>query len=632
MAAREQMGINIQPSMIDRVAAGLKYMIQGVGPENWFGPMQPIQPQAQDKAAGRQFDYPVGYNLRIQPRSEETIGFSALRGMAESYDLMRLVIETRKDQVAAYEWEIIPKNKDDSANQYKKDIIAATDFLQQPDRENDWAEWLRLMVEDMLVINAICICPRQNRGGKLYSLDLVDGGTIKRLLDDDGRTPILPSPAYQQILKGITAVDYTTEELIYMVRNKRTWKIYGYCYDELTEILTSSRGWVSFDSLTDEDVVATRSPTGEFQWQKPSRIVREQWDGYMYHFYSRSMDMMVTPEHRMLVDSLPKTLGGNKTRKGDAIITAQELAEHGNSMIKIPVTSNWIGDELGDVFFEEPRKKTLNLSGDDFCALLGAYLAEGNIRSAGGIEVAQLESSKGYVIYKELFDRIGGSYNGRAFVLSLGAVTEFFREFGHAHEKFIPQSILNATPRQLAIFWDYYIAGDGCHEARPNISGRGNHPESAESATTVSKRLADGLVEVAQKLGFSASVTIMPACEQKFDIGGKVYVSNCRESYKIRCRYSKAMSVSSEKVHYIGGIYCVTVPNGIVYVRRNGKPAWAGNSPVEQVIMTVNIALRRQMSQLPFYTEGQYPGGNCSTTKGLAGTAGQGLPRHGGTA
>ena len=32
-------------------------------------------------------------------------------------------------------------------------------------------------------------------------------------------------------------------------------------------------------------------------------------------------------------------------------------------------------------------------------------------------------------------------------------------------------------------------------------------------------------------------------------------------------------------IHYQGKVYCCTLPNeGILYVRRNGKPCWCGNS------------------------------------------------------
>jgi len=617
-SGRERKGVNFDQQTIDsvvrgeptfrsRIADSIKYIVAGVTPSTWMSPQQPLSPMADKEeqgTIGRQMDFRVGHNLTTQPRADESVSFQQLRALADGYDLMRIIIETRKDQVEKYRWEFVPKKKGEEQD---AGVLRATEFFEKPSTEHDWSGWLRIILEDLLVLDAVTLYPQKSFGGKIIAFEPVDAATIKRVIDQSGRTPQPPSPAYQQVLKGIPAVDYTTEEMLYRMRNPRSNRIYGYCYDDITEILTRTRGWVLFDELCDGDEVATRSCDGEFQWQKPSRVVREEWDGDMHHFSSRSMDLMVTPEHRMLVDTLPRSLGGNKTRKGDAIITAEQLVKHGNSMVKIPVTSRWLGEEVEEISFNGVGQKTLNLSGDDFCALMGAYLAEGNLRSAGGIEIAQLEKSKGFTLYKDLFDRIGGSYNGRSFILSLRAITEYFRTFGHAHEKFIPQLILNATPRQLEIFWDFYIAGDGCHESRPNETGRGSQPDSAESATTVSKRLADGLVEIAQKLGFSASVSIKAASQQEFNIKGKRYISNCRESYKIRCRYSKAMSVTSEVVHYAGGIYCVTVPNGIVYVRRNGKPAWSGNSPVEQIVMTVNIALRRQLHQLAYYTDGNVP-------------------------
>ena len=54
----------------------------------------------------------------------------------------------------------------------------------------------------MLVIDAATLYPRYNRGGSLYALDVIDGATIKVLIDENGRTPAPPDPAYQQILHG----------------------------------------------------------------------------------------------------------------------------------------------------------------------------------------------------------------------------------------------------------------------------------------------------------------------------------------------------------------------------------------------------------------------------------------------
>lgn len=225
---RESMGSAIEPSLIQRLVTGLRYTVQGVGPTNWFGPQQPIAPQAQDATEGRAFDYPVGVNLRIQPRSGENVSFAALRGLADGYDLLRLVIETRKDQIEAFEWEIVPKNKEDSADAMKADIHAVTEFFERPDKEHDWSQWLRMQLEDLLVIDAIAVYPRMTLGGQLYAFELVDGATLKRVLDDGGRTPLPPSPAYQQVLKGIPASDYSSDQLVYTMRNPRTNRIYGY--------------------------------------------------------------------------------------------------------------------------------------------------------------------------------------------------------------------------------------------------------------------------------------------------------------------------------------------------------------------------------------------------------------------
>lgn len=79
--------------------------------ENWFGPAAPIAPLAPIEIAGRQWDYPAGYNLSTLPRRFEPVTFAALRSLADGYDLLRLVIETRKDQAARQTWNITARGK-----------------------------------------------------------------------------------------------------------------------------------------------------------------------------------------------------------------------------------------------------------------------------------------------------------------------------------------------------------------------------------------------------------------------------------------------------------------------------------------------------------------------------------------
>ena len=377
-----------------------------------------------------------------------------------------------------------------------------------------------------------------------------------------------------------------------------TSNFWGMCYDDETEILTKDRGFVPFSELTPDDEVATRNKDKKFEWQKPTHYTDYEYSGEMHHFKSRSMDLLVTPDHRMLVS----LMAGKAGKRNESIVLAKDFARGLNNERRIPVTSQWDSNsELSFRAFPNPHGSTEDriLSGDDYCALLGAYLAEGNIKSEGGIEIAQKEKSKGFKLYKALAERIGStSYNGKSFYIGSKSLSGHFKQLGLAHEKYIPADIRDLPVRQLQILWDHYVAGDGHFLKRENKSGRGKHPSHQLRISTVSRQLADNLVEIGQKLGFSVSVTKKPSRLQSFN--GRI--SECREVYILGCRRSETMSVSEETESYAGRVYCVTVPNGIIYVRRNGKPSWCGNCDIDQ-IEQINIEIDKAISQMILFKD-----------------------------
>jgi len=228
----------LSAGLVARVTQAARYVLSGVAPDGWFGPLQPLEPIAPPSVAGRRFDYPTGYNLNYNPRSYEAVSFEELRALADSCDILRSVIETRKDQVEAQEWTIRVRANDNSSrvpvatDDQKQRIDAILQFLHSPDREHGFDQWLRLILEDMFVIDGVALYKRRNRAGGLFALEVMDAATIKLLIDDSGRSPVPPDPAYQQILKGIPAADYTREELMYLVHNPRSHKIYGYSHVE----------------------------------------------------------------------------------------------------------------------------------------------------------------------------------------------------------------------------------------------------------------------------------------------------------------------------------------------------------------------------------------------------------------
>lgn len=223
---------NVDESFVAQLQAKAKSFISNITGGTWFGPNQPIAPAAPE-TQGRTWDYMAGYNLIIKPRQTEQIGFADLRALAENLDILRLVIETRKDQVMAQSWSIMSVNEED-AGKFDDDIKSVKDFLQFPARDDrgvpvlDFERWLRKLLDDVFVIDALSIEPRKNKGGKLFSLDPIDGATIVARIDAFGRTPTPPDVAYQQVLKGLPANNLTADQLIYYPRNLRTNKVYGY--------------------------------------------------------------------------------------------------------------------------------------------------------------------------------------------------------------------------------------------------------------------------------------------------------------------------------------------------------------------------------------------------------------------
>jgi len=253
----------IASSVIDAVVRGVSYTVRGASaPDDFFGPGQPLLPTAQEQAHGRQFDYPFAVNTQQAPRANEAVSFGQLIGLADNYDLLRLVIETRKDQIEKLGWSIAkrmkpgePKPKTGSPQDAR--IAPLEAFLAFPDKEHEFGVWLRAFLEDMFVIDAATIYPRPTIGGQarrngrnspddagavailddLYSLDLLDGATIVRKVDNGGRTPLPPSVAYQQVIKGLPATDYTRDDLLYLPRNFRTRRLYG--YSPVEQIITT---------------------------------------------------------------------------------------------------------------------------------------------------------------------------------------------------------------------------------------------------------------------------------------------------------------------------------------------------------------------------------------------------------
>jgi len=226
-----------------------------------FPPATPLNPalinapRNDGRADPRKYEFPVAWNIQIV--EQRNIPFRVLREVADGADIIRKCIEVNKAALVGMDWDI-SINEDAISRvmaeqgigntkaaqlvreQYQAEITKAKDFWRMPDRMNgmSFQEWLMMALEEVLVIDALSIYPNRTLDNKsLHSLEIIDGTTIKPLLNAHGSRPLAPHPAFQQILWGFprgefTASpdadgEFTSDDLVYVPRIRRTWTPYG---------------------------------------------------------------------------------------------------------------------------------------------------------------------------------------------------------------------------------------------------------------------------------------------------------------------------------------------------------------------------------------------------------------------
>jgi hypothetical protein len=188
-----------------------------------LGPGAPIPPGHTAEGSPRRWDYRIGTNIPPKPRNDETYSFDTLRSFVRSYDVARLCKEKRKDDLRSLTWSVRPRpiegmTRAERIAQRKgaEDAInEATGFLLTPDQEVMWGPWLMKWADQLFGTDSATIYLRPTLGGELYALEVVDGTTIKVLLDAQGRLPQAPEPAYVQIVKGMPWGWYSRDQIVY---------------------------------------------------------------------------------------------------------------------------------------------------------------------------------------------------------------------------------------------------------------------------------------------------------------------------------------------------------------------------------------------------------------------------------
>lgn len=362
-----------------------------------------------------------------------------------------------------------------------------------------------------------------------------------------------------------------------------------FCYDAETEVLTTE-GWKAWPDVEGTESFGTVNPeTGELEYQSASEQFEGEYDGDMYRVKSEQVDLLVTPQHRMWV----KAHDTQANKRGEEPYRVRHAHEIVGKRVAYQKTAAWRGQETGTVTVPGVKRtwtvkdgsgRTRHYSGSEFplpefARFLGHWLAEGSL-NGHQIIVAQNRGPK--------LDAIAANIEAMglpAYIPATGhgavrtqcvSLRDTLEACGRrAHEKIIPSFVHEWGPGVLRAFLDAYAEGDG------STRKDGNHTV----LYTTSKHLADQLQIIAIKAGWSANVRVDDRTGHERVMPDGQRFRNRRECYIVSLVKTRVCPLVNHNgarndgwEHYRGKVYCVKVPNGLLFVRRNGKPVVSGNT------------------------------------------------------
>ena len=357
---------------------------------------------------------------------------------------------------------------------------------------------------------------------------------------------------------------------------------YALCFDDQTEIMTR-RGFKKFKELLHgEDVATLNQATHEWEWQQPTAYTDERYAGDLIHFGGGDTgryDLMVTPNHRMYC-SRPHI---GPRWDGWQFVPAADIKARSWQLYR---GCEWVGESVASISIPmatgKPKSSRLrNLDSfdpGDFMELVGWYLSEGTLSKANQqVQICQNQGGN-YERIVALAKRLGfNPYRApNRVVITSKQLFEYVEPLGCSDQKHIPSNLKVLSQPLLHRLLEGYWLGDG------NSFEDGRF----HSASTVSAKLMADLVEVLMKCGYAATASWSPGAIGH-SIGDGKPIQTAKPKWQLSVSRSTTPTIETEPtlVPYMGRVYCVTVPNGVILVKRHGKICWSGNSYKPQKII-----------------------------------------------
>ena len=337
------------------------------------------------------------------------------------------------------------------------------------------------------------------------------------------------------------------------------------CFSSDTEVLTRA-GWKSFPDVTIEDEVLTRRPDGGMEYHKPTEVIRQRYIGELLGFRNTKIDLLVTPNHKMLV----------RLREEEEFRLVEAYQAIRWDRAEMAKSGQWEGEERSEFHLplvanaKMPQREVIPM--DLWLEFLGYFLSEGctylqpRTREINGkvyhnhAHIVFISQSKKKPDHRAKIRRclqeLGFRFHeeNAQFRIHSKQLHAYLRQFGKARQKFVPRELLMLSPRQLRILFDALMLGDGSADGKKFYSS--------------SPALIGAVQEILLKLGLAGAVYNKSPGRPVW----AVRVLTAERKDFLTPHYPKR-----HVEYYDGEVHCVTVPNHVIYVRRNGKAVWCGN-------------------------------------------------------
>lgn len=350
--------------------------------------------------------------------------------------------------------------------------------------------------------------------------------------------------------------------------------LWGYevkdCYDVETEVLTDS-GWKFFKDLDGSEQVLTLKieDPGHYriEYQSPTRYIRDTYKGPMLSIQNRNVDLLVTPNHNLFMQVNEQDPKRKRVtwKFGDGE-RSFHLGTHNRRLVRassVNIEKPFSMPHPRSAFFHSRVKRQqqtfrfgkLRMNGRTFAKVLGLYLSEGSV-AKGYITISQFKYCKQF---GAILEPLGFRKIKSGFGLYNKELAAYLSQFGKAGDKYVPQWIKDSSYILIREFLHCYCLGDGSF--LPNERNGGTR-----IYVTKSHKMADDLQELLIKAG-SVAIVRRQSSRAMYTISERVVNTK-----------NYVLPGQATWTEYSGEIFCVTVPNHIIMVRRHGKPIWCGNS------------------------------------------------------